>query len=444
MRLPALAAAGAVSVSLALSPVAAATAAGPGAPAPVTGVPAAGQECDSNVTRYIDRVPSALTRLSARQAWHRATGRGVVVAVVGSGVNIGNAHLADAVLPGTDFVPAPQDQQLGELTKAQRRTLDEQRALAAKGWWDESGHGTAVAGEIAARRVEHSGLVGLAPDSKVLPVRVFASTDSTAQDAGRGPDVGRMAQGIRWAADHGADIINVSMSSTVDDPSLHAAVRYATGKHALVVASAGNRATTEDKSNRPRYPAAYPEVLAVTATDLDDHVTDDSIHGPHVDIAAPGTDVLTSFWAAGDCILSSSEESTSYATAYVSAGAALVAQHFPHESAAQWRYRLEVTAARPDRFARDNRQGWGVVQPYAALTFVVDGSAPGPSAPGHPRAARPRPAPLTLDLGARADARAPARATALWWGLGGLTALLGLGMTARLVRLRRRVDGVGA
>ncbi len=438
MRRRALPRVGALALALALTPVAT----GPAVAGPLLAarpsLTAAGAQCDSNVTRYIDRTPSALERLSARRAWGLATGRGVVVAVVGSGVNVGNAHLKEAVLPGTDFVPPPPDDQYGDLTKAQQRALDRQRDLAAKGWWDESGHGTAIAGQIAARQVDRSGLLGLARDSKILPVRVYASTDSSAEDEDRGPDVGRMAQGIRWAADHGADIINVSMSSTIDDPALHAAVRYATRKHALVVASAGNRATTEDKGDSPRYPAAYPEVLGVAATDTDDRVTNDSIHGPHVDLAAPGTDVLTTFWAAGDCVLSSSDQSSSYATAYVSASAALVADHFPDESPAQWRYRLEVSASRPDRAQRDNRMGWGVVQPYAALTFVVDGSAPGPRAPGQDPAPRTTPQPLALDLGVRADAREPARNHALWWGLGGLTAMLGLGLTARMVRLRRR------
>ena len=188
-------------------------------------------------------------------------------------------------------------------------------------------------------------------------------------------------------------------------------MRDATDRGALVVASAGNRRTAEDPADGPRYPAAYPEVVAVAATDADDRVTDDSVHGAHVDLAAPGRDVLTAWGAWGDCYLSQDGESTSYATAYVSAAAALVAQRFPDDGPAGWKQRLEATAARERRDARDDVTGWGVVQPVEALTAVLDDGIAGPlrARVPHPRPRPPRaPRRGRGGLGRRPAGRRPA------------------------------------
>ncbi|WP_448630252.1 S8 family serine peptidase [Cellulomonas soli] len=231
------------------------------------------------------------------------------------------------------------------------------------------------------------------------------------------------------------------MSTTADDPRLRAAVVAATQAGALVVASAGNRTTTEDTSDSPRYPAAYPEVLAVTAVDTTGAPSDDAIHGAHVDIAAPGTNVLTTFHGAGDCLLDGTGVSTSFATAYVSAAAALVAQRFPQETPEQWRFRLVSSAARTDPDSRDDLMGWGIVRPDQALALVDDGSLPGPASPAHARpvvdVAVAPPVDGSVDssplLGVRRDAAA--------WGAAAVVAVLLALLGARLVgrpRARRR------
>ena len=206
----------------------------------------------------------------------------------------------------------------------------------------------------------------------------------------------------------------------------------------MVVASAGNRLTTQDTADSPRYPAADDGVLAVTAVNAKDAVTDASIHGAHVDVAAPGTDVLTSYFGTGDCMLAGDKASTSFATAYVSAAAALVAERFPDETPAQWAYRLEVTASRPIVGKRDNRVGWGVIRPYDALAFVDDGTAPGPpslSFEAVPPPHAPKPA---IEVGVRQDRLAPAQAVGSWWMLGGASALVGVLLVSRLTSRRRR------
>lgn len=386
-----------------------------GAPVAAGPVPTAVGQCTPEKVSYVPAEPEALTRLGARDAWRTATGAGVVVAVVDSGVAPGNAHLTPALLPGTDVVALGGD---------------------PRGWTDPAGHGTAVAGIIAARPVEGSGLVGLAPDSTILPVRVYHADDDQAAEQGVQPQTGRIAQGILWAAENGARVINVSISSTVDDPVLRDAVRVATARGALVVASAGNRATAEDTTDSPRYPAAYDEALAVTAVGPGDSATEDSIHGPHVEIAAPGTEVLTTFHAAGDCVLGGAA-SSSYATAYVSAAAALVAEAYPEETPAQWAHRLTVTAARFAADERDDWVGWGVVRPTSALAFVDDGSAPGPPSPAYLAPVVERPQPAQLQLGAEPDPLAPAQAVSAWWLLAGVVACLAALVVSRLTARRR-------
>ncbi|KGM08624.1 peptidase S8, partial [Cellulomonas bogoriensis 69B4 = DSM 16987] len=387
---------------------------------------ATAEQCDSAVRRLVPDPPQALERLGAARAWELATGAGVVVAVVDSGVEARNEHLADALVPGLDLVEVEGH---------------------PDGWRDPAGHGTAVAGQIASRHVEGSGLVGLAPDAVVMPVRVYLSSDPRAVEQGLGPHTATIAQGIRAAADRGAQVINVSLSSTTDDPELRRAVRHATDRGSLVVASAGNRRTTDVTTDSPRYPAAYPEVVAVSAVDRDDRVTSDSIHGPHVDVAAPGTDVLTAFHAAGNCVLAGGEASTSFATAYVSAAAALLAERFPHESPAQWAHRLTATAARAQPDARDDLAGWGVIRPYAALAFVDDGTAPGPQSPVHVAPAVTWHGPQGVDLTVREDATARVRATTVWWVLAGAGAVTGAVLVgtlrARGLRLRARTRAAG-
>ena len=377
-----------------------------------------GAACTPETTVYSTDAPLALERLNSDLAWQTATGRGITVAVVDSGVAAGNAHLAGAVLPGVSLVDVPEAD----------------NAPTSDVW----AHGTAVAGQIAARPVDGSGVVGLARDATILPVRVYFADDEQTNAGGNGPRDDRMSAGIRAAADAGAQIINVSMSTTVDSPDLRAAVEHATSLGSLVVASAGNRNTSEDKEDSPRYPAAYPEVLSVTSVDGAGQPTPDAIHGPHIDVAAPGTDVLTTYLAAGDCLIGDGVPSPSYATAYVSAAAALVAQAYPQESPAQWAHRLEVTASRSTLDVKSYYTGWGTIRPSEALAFVDDGTARGPDSPAFPRPPVPPEEPQALDLDQEVDPVLKTQDVAVWWALGGVGVVLATVLLGRLVGSRAR------
>ncbi|MGQ0625134.1 MAG: S8 family serine peptidase, partial [Sporichthyaceae bacterium] len=236
--------------------------------------------CVQGSGQLINTPSRPLARLGAQNLALRAAGSGITVAVVDSGVDAKNPHQLGRVLPGRSFVEGVPN---------------------ARG--DQYGHGTAVAGIIAAQPVPRSMLVGLAPRVKILPVRVFVDVDENTP-AARRPRVEAIAAGIRWAGTR-ADVINVSLSTKDDDPALRAAVEFAVGEGAVVVASAGNRSnqgTQLDTASEPRpdgvrYPAGYDGVLGVTAVDYgDEGATYDSVGGPHVDVAAPGVDVLTAFF----------------------------------------------------------------------------------------------------------------------------------------------------
>ena len=414
-------AAGIVTILLALG----ATLTGPGtAVASPRAAPTTGQ-CTAE-TR-LAATPPALDQLQSTSAWTVTRGAGVVVAVVDSGVAANNPHLAGAIAGGIDLV--------GD-------------GMGQGGYADLDGHGTAIAGEIAARRIGGSGVLGLAPDARILSVRVFSSTGDQAKRAGTGPSIARLAEGIRVAAAARAQIINVSLSTDSDDPGLRAAVAYATAAGSLVVASAGNSngdyavgANGANGVNGVRYPANDPGVLGVTAVNTAGQATSASIHGPHIAVAAPGQNVLTSSSLGGDCVYASDAPATSFSTGYAAAAAALVAGAYPNEKPAQWIYRLEASAVRPSAGVRDNQLGWGIVQPYDALTLIPGAGVPGPIDPdGKEAAVSARTTQGVSPLQHQVLPEAAARQIA---GLAGLTAAIlvsGIAVIGLYLRRRRAVQ----
>ncbi|MFC5221922.1 S8 family serine peptidase [Bifidobacterium leontopitheci] len=319
---------------------------------------AADGSCEIGKSNYITQTPWTESVLGMDTVRDLADGDGVIVAVVDSGVDTNNPHLAGtAVLPGVNLAGDG----------------------AADGRTDNYGHGTVVAGIIAARQIDGSSLVGIAPKATILPVRVYSAISNTSSHSQGGPSTQTLAEGIRYAADHNAQIINVSQSTVNDSGTLQAAVTYAQSKGSLVVASAGNRNTSSDTRDGLRYPAAWPDVLGVGAADTSFHTSADSIEGPQVDILAPGMAVTSTIPKGVDCVFSTDAAATSYATAYASGVAALVAQRHPDESASQWLQRIEASGNRPDPDARDNARGWGMINPYGAITMTLANGMRGPS-----------------------------------------------------------------
>ncbi|MEV8250197.1 S8 family serine peptidase [Microbacterium sp. NPDC076768] len=380
-------------------------------------VSTATQACEPGNVVLAQEAPSALVALGAEEANRLATGAGVVVAVVDSGIDAGNPHLAGVVVGGIDLVG---DGERGD------------------GMSDTTGHGTAIAGQIAAQPVAGSGVVGLAPDARLLSVRVFRSDSQDDVDKGFGPTSQRIADGIRWASDNGADIINVSLSQAADSADLRDAVEHAAAVGALVVASGGNRASDSESENGPRYPAAYEQALGVSAADTNRVATDTSIHGPQVGVTAPGSNVLTAATGGGDCLFASDAPASSFATGYASAAAALVAEAHPEDPPAGWAYRLAATALRADADNRDDVNGWGFIQPSAAIQLLPDATTRGPVSPFFDTAeSAVRPPAASLDPDSEGSPFLLTQEATVFVAIGGATLLGVLGI---VIVLRRRRD----
>ena len=196
--------------------------------------------------------------IKATPAWDAAKGDPeVVIAILDSGVDRTHPDLAAKVIsPGRDFANDDNDAT------------------------DDNWHGTHVAGIAAADSNNAEGIAGVAWNCKILPVKV-AGADGTGFYSW-------IIDGIIWAADQGAEVINLSMGGDFDDPFLEDACKYAFDHGVVVVASAGN-----DFGGPVLYPAAYDNyVLAVAATDYNDQAADFSNSGPQVDVAAPGVYIL--------------------------------------------------------------------------------------------------------------------------------------------------------
>jgi membrane-anchored mycosin MYCP len=377
-------------------------------------------DCDDvSETTYLTEQPAALVNLGFPQSWRLAMGRGTTVAVVDSGVEMDNPHLgAEVVLPGRSFVRG-----LG---------------VSPDGRNDQLGHGTAVAGIIAGRELEdRSTFMGAAPEARILPVQVFQNNPQQGEPVRNTPDTGLMAQGIRWAVDNGADVINVSMSADNKDPwldELKAALDHAYENDVVVVASAGNNAADSDgnllSTTEARWPAAHPKVIGVAASNADGVVDDYTVHGPGSDVAAPGANVPVSFHEYGSCFAGTDRPFSSWAAGFVSGLAAQLRERYPDASVDEIIYRVMASADRPRLGERNDVEGWGTIRPYEALAMTIDPSLPGPPLPGRLERVRPEAAEDVEALAAPTDPWAGAREAALWWSLGGL------GVTALALILR--------
>jgi serine protease len=194
-----------------------------------------------------------MRQIGLPQAWKQGHGEGAIVAVIDTGVTK-VADLAEtAFVPGYNFVADNEDAR------------------------DDHGHGTHVAGTIAQSTNNGRGVAGVAWGASIMPLKVLSARGSGSMAA--------IAQAIRFAADHGANVINMSLGGPFPVGAIGNAVRYAREKGVVVIAAAGN-----DGHGRVSYPARYAGVVAVAATDLAEAPTFYSNWGKQIDVAAPGGD----------------------------------------------------------------------------------------------------------------------------------------------------------
>jgi len=214
-----------------------------------------------------------VNRIDAEWAWSTSTGRGITVAVIDTGIDARHPDLAANMAGGINFV---------------RRSAS--KGADPNAWADDNGHGTHVAGIIAALN-NSIGVVGVAPDAHLYAIKVLNRSGSGY--------VSDIITGLQWCLVTGVQVANMSLSTNTDVPSLHDACDLAASGGVILVAAAGNDGAAVD------YPAAYPSVIAVGATDRTDARASWSSFGPELDLAAPGVSIKSTWkdsgyaWASG-------------------------------------------------------------------------------------------------------------------------------------------------
>lgn len=198
----------------------------------------------------------ALKKVDAEGAWKINKGKpDVVIAIIDTGVDLDHPDLKDKLLNGYNAISP------GTPPK------------------DDARHGTHVAGIAAAIGNNSIGISGLAPNCKILPVKVLGNGSGS---------IATISDGLIWAADNGADVVNMSLGTYTEDKTLAEAVKYALGKNVVCIATMGN-----DNMERRRFPAGFPGMIAIGSTDENDKKSSFSNYGDWMTVSAPGTNILS-------------------------------------------------------------------------------------------------------------------------------------------------------
>lgn len=274
-----------------------------------------------------------LEQIHAEEAWAIANQNdGIVIALVDTGVDLDHLDLKDNLVPGTNLI--------------QRNQLPR----------DDNGHGTSVAGVIASIGNNNRGGAGVLWKAKIMPIKAL-------EPNGRG-DEEKLGEGIRYAVDHGAKIVVLSVGLLRNDPYLEEIVKYAEEKEVLLVAATGN-----DEGPHVRYPAAYPTVVAVGGVRTNNQIEYRSNYGPEVDLVAPWSVYTT---APGNRY--QYNEGTSMAAPQVAAAAALAWSRYPSMKVHEIRNLLRQTAEDIADPGWDTYTGYGLLRVDRLVTqaYVQD------------------------------------------------------------------------
>ena len=217
-----------------------------------------------------------IVKFDIQNLWKYSTGKGVKVAVVDTGCDLNHQDLKNNIIQGKNFIEPNKDP------------------------IDDNSHGTHCAGSIAAEN-NGTGMVGVAPEAKIMPVKVL-----NAQGQG---NVQNIVNGIVWSADNGADIISMSLGSPGPDINLENAIKYAASKGCIIFCAAGNEGPSKDIM----YPAKYDHTIAIGAIDRNLQRTNFTCSGETLDFLAPGHDILSCVPRGGYALMSGTSMSTPFA-----------------------------------------------------------------------------------------------------------------------------------
>jgi type VII secretion-associated serine protease mycosin len=361
----------------------------PVAPAPAS----AAAPCATSPQQPVASVPEApweSRRFDPARLSQFSTGAGVTVAVIDSGVDPNHPQMRGHVVPGWDALDA-----------------------SANGQQDCVGHGTAVASVIVAQPSNDHRFQGLAPGVTILPLRVSEQEVVNGQASGRAASPAKFADAIRFAVNAGAKVINMSVVLSEDHPEVRAAVAAAIARNVVVVAAVGNGA---DKGNKTPYPAAYDGVIGVGAVAENSVRLPESQFGRYVDLVAPGVDITVASPREG---FQTTFKGTSIAAPFVSATAALLLSYRKGISASEVAARMFATADPAPGGPGSDQYGYGVVNPYRALTEATTNQPP-----RRPAALPPPVRDPAAEAAERAAARTRAVALSLAAGVGALALLV--------------------
>ena len=333
-----------------------------------------------------------LKYLKIAEAHRISTGKGVTVAVIDSGV--AEHRDLSGVVSGSDFLKPGGD-----------------------GRTDVTGHGTSMAGLIAAKGNSSQRALGIAPDAKIIPIRVL----------GKGKTIISLGPAIRYAISHQAKVINLSLGGGIEPDDIQG-VQEAVDADIVVIASAGNKPDDVGVTA----PAFLDNVVAVSAVDRNGKKAAISVSGDAVDVAAPGEDITSTNRDNGYNV---GGKGTSQAAAIVSGAAALIRSKYPAMSAAEVVQRLESTAVDKGAPGVDPDYGHGIIDIVAALS---DGAGSGATASAAPTSTTAAPAPPTTATTAAAAPEIEPASSNTPLIAGGVVVLVLVGGLVAFLLARRR------
>jgi subtilisin len=281
-----------------------------------------------------ETLPWGIEKINADDAWPFSTGEGIKVAIIDTGIDRDHPDLVNNIKGGQNFV-------------AIRGKIDPDN------WDDDNGHGTHVAGIVAAEDNE-IGVIGVAPDASLYAVKVLNKKGSGY--------VSDIILGLQWAVAENIQVVNMSLGTTSDVQSLHDACDIACNAGIVLVAAAGNSGDANPDDD-VEYPARYSSVIAVAATDDDNLRAYWSSDGPEVDLSAPGVSIYSTYKGGTFTTLSG----TSMASPHVAGTAATLLADSPSLTPDAVRIKLQDTAHDLGASGSDNYYGSGLVDAYAAI-----------------------------------------------------------------------------
>ncbi|MCU0652885.1 MAG: S8 family peptidase [Candidatus Pacebacteria bacterium] len=288
-----------------------------------------------DVTALAQTLPWGVAKINADDVWSQTTADPIKVGIIDTGISTSHPDLKANIKGGINTI------------------------LARKGYNDDNGHGSHVAGIVAAVN-NTAGVVGVAPKADLYAIKVLNAAGS-----GYLSDI---IEGLDWAVKNKMQVVNMSLGTTSNVQSFHDAVAATKAAGVVIVAAAGNSGPNDNTVN---YPGAYDEVISVSATDSNNNIASFSSRGPQVDLAAPGVSIYSTYKGTAYATLSG----TSMASPHAAGVAALVlsvpvggndANANGKWDPAEVQAKLEETAVDLGDAGKDNLFGRGLVDAYAA------------------------------------------------------------------------------